>query len=155
MRSSPMAVVPGLPLTGRSSRAAVDRRLLVAIRLIAVVGLSAAAYLTYIKVADIAPICSTGGCEAVLTSQWAEVFGVPVPIVGTVTYVLLIGSTLVAGQAGRIIGLWLATAGALFSLFLQYQAIIVLGHFCPWCFTSACCMTTLAALTTWRFLRDA
>ncbi len=131
-----------------------DRRLLIAIRVIALIGLSAASYLTYIKLLDIEPICATGGCDVVLGGRWAEVFGVPVVLIGVITYLLLIGSTFVKGERGRFAGTLFAFIGATFSVFLQYQSIVVVEHFCPWCFTSACCMITLAGLTAWRFVRS-
>lgn len=131
-----------------------DRRLLIAIRVIGLIGLSAAGYLTYIKLFDIEPICATGGCDVVLSGRWAEVFGVPVVLVGVITYLLLLGSTFVRGERGRFAATLFAFVGATFSVFLQYQSLVVVEHFCPWCFTSACCMVALALLTAWRFVRS-
>ncbi len=128
-----------------------DRRLLLAIRLIVLPGFLAASYLSYSKVFDAAIACA-GGCEIIQASHWSEMFGIPVTVIGMATYILIFGSTFVKNDAGKLAGAFLAVTGAAFSLWLQYQALFVMKHFCPYCFTSAVCMQLLAILTIWRVL---
>ena len=130
-----------------------DRNLLITIRVIAFIGLCAATYLTYVKLANVKAICATGGCEVVLNSHWSKILGIPVTIFGLIGYISLEASTFWRGENGRMAGVFIAWVGAGFSVFLQYQALIVLEHVCPWCVTSACCMILLAGFTTWRWLR--
>lgn len=129
-----------------------DRRLLLLIRLVVLPGFVAASYLTYAKLANVAPVC-TGGCDVITTSRWSEVGGIPVTLLGMITYILLLSSTFVRGDVGKLGGAFFALVGAAFSIFLQYQALGVLKHFCPWCMTSAVCMLLLAGLTVTRLLR--
>lgn len=129
-----------------------DRRLLLLIRLVVIPGFLAASYLTYAKLANVAVVC-TGGCDVITNSRWSEVGGIPVTLLGMLTYVLIIGSTFVRGDLGKLAGAFFALVGAAFSIFLQYQALGVLKHFCPWCMTSAVCMVILAGLTVTRLLR--
>lgn len=130
-----------------------DRTLRLLIRLLVIPGFVAATYLTYTKLAHVEAICGTGGCEVIANSKWSEIFGIPVTIFGMVTYVLIFGSTFIAGDTAKLAGAFFAVIGAAFSIFLQYQALVVIEHFCPWCFTSAVCMNLLAILTVYRALR--
>jgi uncharacterized membrane protein len=130
-----------------------DRILRLLIRLIVLPGFVAASYLTYTKFAHIEPVCGTGGCAVIATSKWSEVFGIPVTLLGMITYVLIFASTFVGGENGKVAGAFFATTGAAFSFWLQYQALFVMEHFCPWCFTSAVCMTLLALVTIARVVR--
>lgn len=129
-----------------------DRRLILAIRLVVLPGLIAATYLTYSKVFDKAVACS-GGCEVIQASHWSELFGIPVTLVGMITYLLIFGSTFVKNDVGKLVGAFFSVTGAAFSIWLQYQALFVMEHFCPWCFVSAVCMQILAVLTVTRVLR--
>ena len=75
--------------------------------------------------------CGDGdSCADVLTSRWSQVFGVPVPILGGLVYLLLLVALLwdlkflaascIAAVAGSAV--W----------FMIVQAVL-LRHFCPWC----------------------
>ncbi|MBO9532581.1 MAG: vitamin K epoxide reductase family protein [Solirubrobacteraceae bacterium] len=130
-----------------------DRLLRLLIRLVVLPGFTAATYLTYTKLAHIDPVCSDGGCAVIQVSRWSEVFGIPVTLLGMITYVIIFASTFIAGDLPKLVAAFFATTGAAFSLWLQYQALFVMEHFCPWCFTSAVCMNLLAILTIWRALR--
>ena len=131
-----------------------DRRLKLAIRLVIIPGLVAASYLTYAKLTDTTIACGVGGgCNAVNNSEWSEVFGVPVTLLGMIAYVLLFLSTFIKAELGKTLGAFLAVTGAAFSIFLQYEALVVMELTCPWCLTSAVAMLLLAGLTVWRLLR--
>jgi uncharacterized membrane protein len=129
-----------------------DRRLLLLIRIFVLPGFLAATYLTYTEIFHKVIVCS-GGCEVVTTSQWAKVFGIYVTEIGMVAYLTIMSSTFIKRDEGKILGAFVASCGAAFSIFLQYQALIVLQHFCPYCFTSACCMIILCGLTITRLVR--
>lgn len=131
-----------------------DRMLKLAIRLVILPGLAAASYLTYAKLTDTTIVCGHGGgCNAVNTSEWSEVAGIPVTLIGMVTYILMMISTFIKADIGKTIGAFLAVTGAAFSVFLQYQALVVMELTCQWCLTSAVAMLLLAVLTLWRLLR--
>lgn len=71
-----------------------------------------------------------GGCNEVLASRWSLVFGLPVPVLGILVYVLLCAalrwrmSMMAAFCYGAISGsaAWLIIVQA-----------VLLHHFCPWC----------------------
>lgn len=130
-----------------------DRILLILIRLVVLPGFAAATYLTYTKFADKAIACGDGGCNALANSEWSEVLGVPVTLLGVITYVLIFASTFVKSDVGKLAGAFFAVIGGAFSIFLQYEALIVLEKTCPYCLTSAACMLILAGLTLTRLLR--
>jgi uncharacterized membrane protein len=131
-----------------------DRRLRGAIFALALVGLAVAAYLTYVHYEDIKPVCGLGGdCQKVQTSQWSEVGGVPVALIGLIGYALILASLFVPGEAGRLAGAFLALIGFSFSAYLTYRELFSIDAICPWCVVSACLMTLLAVLTATRLVR--
>jgi uncharacterized membrane protein len=131
-----------------------DRRLRGAIFALALVGLGVAAYLTYVHYEDIKPVCGLGGdCQKVQTSQWSEVAGVPVALLGLIGYALIIASLFVPGEAGLVAGAFLSLMGFAFSAYLTYRELFSIDAICPWCVVSACLMTLLAALTATRLVR--
>ncbi len=50
--------------------------------LLSLAGLAVAGYLTYVHYEGIAPVCTTGGCEKVQSSVYAELGGIPVALIG-------------------------------------------------------------------------
>jgi uncharacterized membrane protein len=96
--------------------------------------------------------CSTGdGCDLVNSSHWAIVAGVPLSLIGTAGYVVLLFCSVIKATSddqqfqSRI--RWLMTAltavGAAYSWYLQYVAHVYIGAFCIYCRTSAFIMTLL------------
>ncbi|MCW3050395.1 MAG: vitamin epoxide reductase family protein [Solirubrobacterales bacterium] len=131
-----------------------DRRLRGAILALALVGFGVAAYLTYVHYEGIRPVCGLGGdCEKVQTSQWSEVGGVPVALIGLIGYALILASLFVPGEAGRLAGAFLALVGFAFSAYLSYRELFSIDAICPWCVVSACVMTLLAVLSAVRLVR--
>jgi uncharacterized membrane protein len=131
-----------------------ERRLRGAIFALALVGLGVAAYLTYVHYERIKPVCGLGGdCQKVQTSQWSEVGGVPVALIGLIGYALILASLFVPGEAGRMAGAFLALVGFAFSAYLTYRELFSIDAICPWCVVSACVMTLLAVLSAVRLIR--
>lgn len=129
-------------------------RLAIAIGLLALLGVALAGYLTYIHYADLKPFClSSGGCEKVQTSDQSKLAGVPVALLGLIGYVLILGSLLVRGETGPMLGALLALVGLGFSLYLTYAEVFQIKAICQWCVASAVLMAILATLTTVRLLR--
>ena len=130
-----------------------DRRLSLAIAALAALGLALAGYLTYVHYADIAPVCSGGGCEKVQSSSYAELAGVPVALIGLVGYLAILGSLMLPGERGLLLGALLALVGFGFSLYLTYLELFEIDAICQWCVASAVLMTLLAGLCVARLLR--
>lgn len=131
-----------------------DRRLRLAQFVLALIGLGAAIYLTYSKYAHEGQCAVSAGCGIVQNSPWSTLFGIPVPVLGIVGYVGILGA-LLAPQRNELVRLSLVVMsgiGFLFSMFLMYRAYITLDAFCPFCTTSAAMMTLLMITSVVRFV---
>jgi uncharacterized membrane protein len=131
-----------------------DRGLRIAVVVLSVIGLGIAAYLTYVHYAGLKVACTNTGCETVQSSVYAKVSGVPVPVLGLVGYVAILGSAvLLRGDLSRVAGFGLALIGFLFSAYLTYRELFTIHAICEWCVSSAVVMTVLLVLTGIRVVR--
>ena len=121
---------------------------------VAIAGLAIAGYLTYVHYAEIKPFCvaGAGNCQKVQRSEWADLLGIPVALLGVVGYLSILGTALLRGEAGRLGGAVLALAGFGFSMYLTYREAYSVEAFCQFCVASAVLMTVLAVLTVWRLV---
>jgi len=135
-------------------RDVVDRRLLIAIAVISLIGIGVAGYLTYTHYAGLNVVClSSGGCETVQKSVYSKLAGVPVAVLGLAGYIGILFSLAIRNELGRIAGFGIALIGFLFSMYLTYRAIFTSKAICQWCVSSAVLMTILTILTAIRVLR--
>jgi uncharacterized membrane protein len=132
-----------------------ERKLVIAIASIALLGVAIATYLVYIHYAGIKPICAAGGggCEKVQTSDYAKLAGIPVAVLGLAGYLAILASLFVRGDLGRLAGAAIALSGFGFSVYLTYREIFTIKAICQWCVGSAVLMTLLAGLTVARLIR--
>jgi uncharacterized membrane protein len=121
-----------------------------AVGAVALVGIGIAAYLTYVRYTGGTVACTTGGCELVQGSRYAEVAGVPVALIGLIGYVLIFGSTLLPGELGAAIGLALTVSGFAFAMYLLYVQAALIEAYCHWCLASDGVMTALLVLAVLR-----
>lgn len=132
----------------------IDLRLRIAIGALSCIGLAIAAYLTVERIRGRSPTCVVGGnCAAVQSSAYAELVGVPVPVLGLAGYGALLVSAVLRGARGRLLGLFAGIVGVGFSLWLTYVELWVIDAICSWCVTSAIVVTVAAGFATWRALR--
>jgi len=125
---------------------------------LAVLGVLISAYLTWTHFAGLTPVCtgSGEGCKTVQSSRYASVLGIPVALLGLVAYGGLIFSTILWRETGIYLGFLISLVGTLFSAYLTYLEIFVIGALCQWCLASATIMVaalvcaTLAALPLLR-----
>jgi uncharacterized membrane protein len=113
---------------------------------LAVLGFLISAYLTWTHFAGLAPICtgSGQGCETVQASRYATILGIPVALLGLISYGGLIVSAALWGEIGIYLGFLISLVGTLFSAYLTYLEVFVIGALCQWCVASA--VITVAAL---------
>jgi uncharacterized membrane protein len=138
---------------GALSAAGGGRALRAASALVALAGLGIAAYLTVVHYADAVPVCAVAhGCATVQQSDYAELAGIPVALLGLGGYVAILASLARDGEAWRTATAFLALAGFGFSAWLTYVEIVKIEAICIWCVGSAVCMTLLAALSVARLL---
>lgn len=134
-------------------------KLPLAAALVALVGLGDAIYLTIQHYTGEKVPCSiTGGCEAVLTSAYAEIGGIPLAAFGAAAYFLAFSLAILAAFGNRLT--WKlfgvqATLMAAFSLWLIYLQAFVILEYCQFCLLSAATSVTLFLIALfsrfWRF----
>lgn len=125
--------------------------------LVATAGVLISAYLTWTHVWGVPPVCvgGGGGCETVQTSRYSEIAGVPVAALGLLAYAALLLSAVLRGESAVFLGLFVALVGVLFSAYLTYLELFVIGAVCQWCVASAALMVASLILTCLRFGRGA
>lgn len=130
-----------------------DRALRAAVAVFAAAGAAIAAYLTYAHFTHTTIACTTGGCEAVQSSEYAELAGIPVALLGLSAYLFLLLTALSTSELARTAGAAVAVAGAAFSAYLVYIQIAVIDAICQWCIASDVLMPGLAILCVLRMFR--
>ena len=113
------------------------------VAVLALLGAGIAAYLVYVRYAHVAIACTTGGCEKVQSSRYAEVAGIPVAVLGLLGYVAILATTLRDDALARVAGVWLAAIGLAFSIYLLVIQIAVIDAICQWCVASDIVMALL------------
>ncbi|HWJ31910.1 MAG TPA: vitamin K epoxide reductase family protein [Gaiellaceae bacterium] len=119
-----------------------------------VIGVAIAAYLTYVHYAHTAPICTTGGCETVQKSKYAELAGVPVALLGLITYVVLLGIAFARGLTAALAGVFVALVGVVFSGYLLWAQLGPIGAICQWCLGNDLTIAVVATLYVVRMLTE-
>lgn len=133
------------------------------IAILAVLGLGVSAYLAYVEITHMAAVCGpVGECNAVQSSQYAQIAGIPVAVLGLVNYVAVI--VLWAMQRSAV-GRWarpaalallaLAAFGVLFSIYLTLLELFVIHAVCMWCLSSAVIATLILLVVVVQLTRGA
>ena len=110
--------------------------------------MTVAGYLAYVETQAVAAVCGpVGDCNAVQTSEFAYLFGIPIGVLGVVGYLAILviwawGRWRV-GETAMMAVVGMSCFGVLFSIYLTYLEPFVIGAVCAWCLTSAVVMTLL------------
>lgn len=131
-----------------------DRALRGAIAAVAVAGIALASYLLYAREAGAQLVCTTGGCETVQSSRYAEVFGVPVAALGLVAYIWLLLTSWPRSELARAGQTAVALAACVFSTYLVFVQLHVIGAVCELCLVSDGLIAVAAALALLRLRAD-
>ena len=125
-----------------------------------VLGTAVAAYLSWVAVdSEQEPFCSgVGDCHTVQSSEFAEIGGVPIALLGLGMYLTLLalvaarrfwsGATetgLDRPMASATFGV--ALSGALYSGYLTYLELFEIDAICVWCVASAVIVTLITVLS--------
>jgi uncharacterized membrane protein len=94
--------------------------------------------------------CATGGCETVQSSRYAEVFGVPVALVGLIGYLIVLGCAVAAGDLARLAQAMVTLSAFIFSAYLLFVQLHLVGAVCQWCLVSDVLTTALAVVALLR-----
>ena len=116
----------------------------------ALAGAAIAGYLVYVRTTGSPIACTTGGCETVRESQYSELLGVPVALLGVVAYLAIFGTCLGRGELARAAGAALALSSTAFGARLLYVQLARIQAVCEWCLASDTAMTAVAILALLR-----
>lgn len=128
-----------------SSNAVAKLPLLAAV--VALIGLADAVYLTiHHLTAEMVPCGEGFDCGAVLSSQYAEIAGIPLAVYGAVAYFIAFSLAILTAFGNR--KLWLlfgvqVSLMAAASLYFVYLQAFVIRAFCQYCLLSAGVCVTL------------
>jgi uncharacterized membrane protein len=126
-----------------------DRSLRIAAGLVAVAGLAVAGYLTWVHFDDAALVCvAGGGCETVQESEYAEVAGVPVALLGLGAYTAILVLVAWDTPTARLGAAMLALVGLVFSMYLLALQFFVIDAICVWCLANDVLIAPLLAVLT-------
>ena len=114
--------------------------------------LAIASYLTAVHYQGGVPVCATNGCEIVQQSRYAELLGVPVALLGTLTFAAMLVSATLRKPVVVVSAAALALTAVLFAGYLVYVQLVVLDAVCLWCVASDA-LTAVVALAAGLRLR--
>ncbi|MGZ8740664.1 MAG: vitamin K epoxide reductase family protein [Gaiellaceae bacterium] len=118
----------------------------------AAAGLAIATYLTVVHYQGGVPVCASDGCEVVQRSRYAELFGVPVALLGALAFATLLASALLQSPVVLAGAAALALASVVFAFYLVYVQAVVLDAICTWCIVSDA-LSAIVAVAAWLRLR--
>ena len=114
---------------------------------LATVGIAIAGYLTIVHFRESLLVCSgISDCETVQTSQYAEILGIPVALLGLLCFVALFGLAVVRiiqPERADIVTMimFVMVVGSIgFYIYLTYLELFVIDAICQWCVASSLVM---------------
>lgn len=129
---------------------------------LAVAGLGVSAYLMWGYTVPGATLSCGGstGCETVKNSVYANLAGIPLPVLGLISYTALLVLLLSQGQPAVSKQGWspvvalaifgISLAGVLYSAYLTYVELFVIYAICRWCVASAVIMVAIFVLSVFN-----
>jgi uncharacterized membrane protein len=128
---------------------------------LAVLGTLVSIYMTVYKLTENPNMClGNGGCSVVNSSRYAQVYGIPVAVIGVGGYLAILlllwmerRNPFLTDNATMVI-FGLALFGFLFTIYLIYVELALLHALCPFCVTSQITMTILFILSVIRLVRQ-
>ena len=122
--------------------------------LLAVLGLLDSIYLGWVKFTGAYALCGPiGNCESVNSSQYSEIFGIPIALLGAGAYAIMIVLLLLENRCqiwaelSSMIVFGMSLIGVLYSIYLTYIEVAVLKAICPYCVISAIILVILLLLS--------
>lgn len=135
----------------------IKKRAILIIFTISLLGILDASYLMYEHYANTLPPCSTSifiDCGKVLRSKYSEIFGIPLSLYGLLYYLVIITLSVITlikkNNLTKKLIIALSSFGFLFSLYLMYLQLIIIGSICLYCTFSAL-LSTLIFITSFYF----
>lgn len=134
--------------------------------LLAVAGLGVSAYLMWGYTVPGATLSCGGssGCETVKNSAYSAVLGIPLPVIGLVSYTVLLVLILAQEHPAVVERAWppyvalaifgISLIGVLYSAYLTYLELFVIYAICRWCMASAVLMVAIFFLSIFNLRTD-
>ena len=131
-----------------------DRTLRSAAGLVALAGIGIATYLTWVHYDEGVLVCvAGGGCETVQRSSYAEIVGIPIALLGVISYAAILVLILWDAPYARLGAATLALVGLAFSAYLVVLQLFVIDATCVWCLANDVLIAPALALLTALRLR--
>ena len=128
---------------------------------LAILGALVSIYMTIFKLTENPGMClGNGGCSVVNNSIYAQVYGIPVAVIGVGGYLAILVSLLLRIRSpffeanGTMIVFGLALVGFLFTIYLIYVEVALIRALCPFCLTSQVTMTILFIVSLIALARE-
>jgi len=125
------------------------------------IGLLVSVYMTIFKITNNESMCiGSHGCSIVNSSRYAEVYGIPVAVLGVVGYAAILAVLFLERRPGffqengTLLLFGLSLTGFLFTLYLIYVEVALIKAYCPFCITSQIVMTLIFILSVIRLVRQ-
>jgi len=133
----------------------IERYLRWAVAALALIGAGIAGYLTYTHFQGSPPVCLTSGCEVVQNSRWSKLFGIPVALLGLLTYLSIVASTLIRHPLAKQLGVMIVLVALGFNAYLFYIQAHEIGRYCTWCVSNEIVSLVLAPVAiAWLLFSD-
>jgi len=123
-----------------------EDRLRTVVLVLAGLGAAIAGYLVWAHYADAAISCTSGGCETVQRSDYAEIAGLPVALLGLLAYTAIAATATLRGELARVVTAGIVVTGFLFSTYLLLVQALVIHAVCDWCVASDAVMSALVVV---------
>ena len=140
--------------------AGLRNRFTIASLALATVGLILSAYLTYVHYNIDALVCGTGGCELVQTSEYSEMFGIPIAIFGLLMFITVIAGVILRErrpETGDLVStgiLMILLTAVLYWVYLTWLELNVIHAICQWCVMTSGATVLLLGVEATRWYRN-
>ena len=138
-----------------------EKRILQLAIVLTIIGLLVSIYMTIYKITSNDSMCiGSGDCKTVNASRYAEVYGIPVAILGVAGYSAILAVLLLERkpgffqQNGTLLFFGLSLTGFLFTLYLIFVETVLIKAYCPFCITSQTAMTIIFIISVIRLVRQ-
>lgn len=128
--------------------------------ILSIAGMAVAGYLTYVHYNMGALVCGLGDCETVQASEYSEIFGIPIAILGLLSYVALAALIIIRAtmpdhaEFASLAILFILITGTIYYAYLTYLELKVIYAICQWCVVSAIITVLLLVIELVRFTRS-
>jgi uncharacterized membrane protein len=129
--------------------------------ILTIIGLLVSIYMTIYKITSNDSMCiGSGDCKTVNASRYAEIYGIPVAVLGIVGYSAILAVLLLERkpgffqQNGTLLFFGLSLTGFLFTLYLIFVETVLIKAYCPFCITSQTAMTIIFIISVIHLVRQ-